>query len=40
LRAIYDDLKEQEKRSGKTFVSYPPQSAKSIEIAVKQQLSK
>ncbi len=40
LRAIYDDLKEQEKRSGKTFVSYPPQSAKSIEIAVKQQLCK
>jgi hypothetical protein len=24
LRRIYDDLKEQEKQSGKTFVSFPP----------------
>ena len=24
LRAIYRDLKEQERKSGKAFVSYPP----------------
>jgi hypothetical protein len=24
LQAIYRDLKEQEKQSGRTFVSYPP----------------
>jgi hypothetical protein len=24
LQAIYQDLKEQEKKSGRTFVSYPP----------------
>lgn len=24
LQAIYQDLKEQEKHSGRTFVSYPP----------------
>ena len=26
LQAIYRDLKEQEKQSGRTFVSYPPQA--------------
>ena len=24
LRAIYEDLKEQERKSGRTFVTYPP----------------
>ena len=30
LLAIYRDLKEQEKRSGRTFVSYPPRRCKSV----------
>ena len=30
LRAIYQDLKEQEKRSGRTFVSYPPRRCKPV----------
>jgi hypothetical protein len=28
LRAIYLDLKDQEKKSGRTFVSFPPRRAK------------
>jgi hypothetical protein len=31
LKAIYHDLKQQEKASGRTFVSYPPRRAKPIE---------
>jgi hypothetical protein len=27
LDAIYEDIKEQERKSGLTFVSYPPRSA-------------
>ena len=30
LLAIYRDLKEQEKRSGRTFFSYPPRRCKSV----------
>ena len=30
LLAIYRDLKEQEKRSGRTFVSYSPRYCKSV----------
>ena len=30
LLAIYQDLKEQEKRSERTFVSYPPRLCNSI----------
>ena len=30
LMAIYRDLKEQEKNSGRTFVSYPPRRCKSV----------
>ena len=33
LRAIFDDLKEQEKKSGRKFVSYPPRPAESVETA-------
>jgi hypothetical protein len=29
LRAIYEELKEQEKRSGRTFVSYPSRRCES-----------
>ena len=30
LQAIYLDLKKQEKKSGKTFVSYPPRNFQSV----------
>ena len=30
LQAIYDDLKKQEKRSERIFVSYPPTICKSV----------
>ena len=30
LLAIYRDLKEQEKQSGRTFVSYPPRRCQSV----------
>jgi len=33
LLAIYRDLKEQEKRSGRTFVSYPSRPCKSVNKA-------
>lgn len=33
LQAIYRDLKEQEKQSGRTFVSYPPKRITSAEKA-------
>jgi hypothetical protein len=32
LQAIYQDLKEQEKKGGRTFVSYPP---KRVSVAEK-----
>ena len=38
LLAIYQDLKEQEKHSGRTFVSYPPRRCKSVrQVAPKEQ---
>jgi len=33
LQAIYRDLKEQEKNSGRTFVSYPSRSCKPLKKA-------
>jgi hypothetical protein len=33
LQAIYRDLKEQEKQSGRTFVSYPPKRIPEAEKA-------
>ena len=33
LQAIYRDLKEQEKQSGRTFVSYPPKRITRVEKA-------
>ena len=34
LQAIYRDLKEQEKQSGRTFVSYPPKRVTKTEKAL------
>jgi hypothetical protein len=34
LQAIYRDLKEQEKQSGRTFVSYPPKHTTKTEKAL------
>ncbi|WP_066377413.1 MULTISPECIES: hypothetical protein [unclassified Anabaena] len=32
LQAIYQDLKEQEKRSNRKFVSYPPKLLKDVSV--------
>ena len=37
LQAIYADLKEQERNSGRVFVSYPPGSCKAIQKTVRTQ---
>ena len=37
LRAIYRDLKEQEKKSSRTFVSYPPKRVLVAEQASAEQ---
>jgi hypothetical protein len=39
LQAIYADLKEQEKNSGRVFVSYPPRSCKATQKTVSTQNS-
>lgn len=37
LLAIYQDLKEQEEKSGRTFVSYPSRRCKSVNRVIPRQ---